>query len=33
MGKDEKMIIYQVFTRLLVNNHNNCINNVNITDN
>ena len=33
MGKDEKMIIYQVFTRLFGNNHNHCINNGNITEN
>ena len=33
MGKDEKMIIYQVFTRLFGNNHNHCINSGSIAEN
>ena len=33
MGKEEKIIIYQVFTRLFGNNHNHCINNGSITEN
>ena len=30
---DEKLIIYQVFTRLFGNNNNHCINNGSITEN